>query len=469
MYYFFTKLLFFLIFVLFFSSCQQLSEKSTDLPEIKERGQLTAITSYSPISYFIYHGEPMGYEYELLQMFEEHLGIPVEIKLAKDFGEMIEMLEEGEGDMIAYNLTVTSERRERLGFSNHLNITRQVLVQRKPDNWQRMKLHEIENELIRSPIELADQTVHVRKGSAYVERLENLSREIGEDINVIEMPPDVTTEELITFVAEDSIDLTVADENIAKIQSAYYRGLDIETPVSLLQQTAWAVRQSSPMLLEAINEWLAEAQREADYYVIYNKYFENPRAFRDRYASEYFPIRGDIISPYDSLLKKGAENLGWDWRKLAALTYRESQFRPQARSWAGAAGLMQLMPRTARSFGADNPYDPEQNIKAGVRFLIWLEEYWEERIEDEEERKKFIIASYNVGQGHVQDARRLAEEYDADPNVWDDNVERFMLKKSNPEYFNKDIVQYGYATGLEPVTYVEAIYDLYEHYKKFVE
>ncbi len=469
MYYFFTKLLFFLIFVLFFSSCQQLSEKNTDLPEIKERGQLTAITSYSPISYFIYHGEPMGYEYELLQMFEEHLGIPVEIKLAKDFGEMIEMLEEGEGDMIAYNLTVTSERRERLGFSNHLNITRQVLVQRKPDNWQRMKLHEIENELIRSPIELADQTVHVRKGSAYVERLENLSREIGEDINVIEMPPDVTTEELITFVAEDSIDLTVADENIAKIQSAYYRGLDIETPVSLLQQTAWAVRQSSPMLLEAINEWLAEAQREADYYVIYNKYFENPRAFRDRYASEYFPIRGDIISPYDSLLKKGAENLGWDWRKLAALTYRESQFRPQARSWAGAAGLMQLMPRTARSFGADNPYDPEQNIKAGVRFLIWLEEYWEERIEDEEERKKFIIASYNVGQGHVQDARRLAEEYDADPNVWDDNVERFMLKKSNPEYFNKDIVQYGYATGLEPVTYVEAIYDLYEHYKKFVE
>ncbi len=444
-------------------------ERKDDFPEIRERGKIIAITSYSPISYFIYHGEPMGYEYELLQMLGEHLNMPVDIKLARDFEEMMEMLEKGEGDLIAYGLTVTSERRKRLAFTEPMNVTRQVLVQRKPKNWRRMRLHEIENLLIRSPLELGGQTIHVRRGSAYVSRLRNLALEIGQDINIVEAPGDVTTEELIHLVAQDSIALTVSDENIAQIQSAYYQDLDIATPVSLPQQTAWAVRQTSPMLLDTINQWLTEAQNHADYYVIYNKYYKNRQAFRSRYASEYFPITGGTISPYDELLQEVAEEIGWDWRKLAALVYRESQFNPRARSWAGAVGLMQLMPRTAREFGAADPLNPEQNIRAGANFIQWLEEYWQRHIEDEEERMRFVMASYNVGHGHVQDARRLAEAFDADPNIWEGNVERFMLKKSNPEYYNLEIVNFGYATGLEPVTYVKTIFNLFEHYQKFVD
>ncbi len=461
-----------LFFLFFFSGCEQVMEKrdkKDDFPEIRERGKITAITSYSPISYFIYHGEPMGYEYELLQILGEHLDMPVDIKLARDFEEMIEMLEQGEGDLIAYGLTVTSERRERLAFTEPLNVTRQVLVQRKPENWRRMRLHEIENMLIRSPLELGGQTIHVRRGSAYLSRLRNLALEIGQEINIVEAAAELTTEDLIHLVANDSIALTVADENIAQLQSAYYRDIDIATPVSLPQQTAWAVRHSSPALLDTINHWLSEAQNHADYYVIYNKYYKNRQAFRSRYASEFFPITGGTISPYDEQLKEEAERIGWDWRMLAALIYRESQFKPRARSWAGAVGLMQLMPRTAREFGAADPYDPEQNIRGGVNFIQWLQDYWEKHIEEEDERLKFVMASYNVGHGHVQDARRLAEAFDADPNVWEDNVERFMLKKSNPEYYNLDIVNFGYATGLEPVTYVETIFNLYEHYQKFVD
>ncbi len=444
-------------------------EEGIDLPEIRERGELVAITSYSPVSYFIYRGEPMGYEYELLQMLSDHLDLPVNITLARDIGEMIEMLENGEGDLIAYNLTITANRRERVEFTVPLNVTQQVLVQRKPDDWRQMKLHEIENEMIRSALDLEGKKVYVRRGSAYVTRLEHLSREIGGEIEIIEAPQDVTTEELIRQVAEGEIEYTISDENIAQINAAYYRNIDIETPVSLPQQTAWALRSTSPKLLETINEWLLDAQNDTDYYVIYNKYYENRRAFSTRYASEYFPITGGSISPYDDILREQSELLGWDWRKLAALMYQESQFRPRARSWAGAVGLMQLMPRTAREFGAVDPYDPEQNIAAGVNFLVWLENYWKEHIEDDEERMKFVIASYNVGQGHVQDARRLAEQHDADPDVWDDNVERFMLKKSNPDYYNAEVVNFGYASGIEPVTYVENIYNLYDHYKKFVE
>jgi membrane-bound lytic murein transglycosylase F len=453
--------------VLLLYGCRE--SEQIDVDEIRERGSLVAITGYSPVSYFIYRGQPMGYEYDLLELLADHLDLQTDIILVRDLDEMIEMLNSGKADLIAYNLTITKERRDRIAFTNPLNITRQMLVQRKPENWRSMALHEIERELIRNPIELAGKNVHVRKASAYKTRLENLSREIGGEIIIVEAPSHVTTEDLIRMTAEGEIDCTVADENIARINQAYYQILDVATPVSLPQQTAWAVRFGSPRLLEAINAWLAEVQKTAEYYVIYNKYFENRRALRERYASDFFPTTGGAISAYDDLLREQAELLGWDWRMLAALIYRESQFRIRARSWAGAVGLMQLMPATALEFGAADPYDPVQNIRAGVQYLLWLREYWREIINDDAERINFILASYNVGIGHVQDARTLAALHDTNPNIWKDNVERLMLKKSNPDYYNMGEIHFGYARGEEPVLYVENVLSLYEHYKRFVE
>lgn len=456
----------------FLNSCDE-SRKAekhvADLPEILERGELIAITSYSPMSYFVYKGEVMGYEYELLQLYGDYLGLPVSIRLARDFDEMIDMLDRGEGDMIAYGLTITSERREKLAFTDPFNTTRQVLVQRKPEGWRRMMLHRIEQTLVRNPIDLAGDTVHVRRGSAYVSRLHNLSAEIGADIPVIEAGPGVTTEELISMVAEGQIKYTVSDENIASIQSAYYRDLDVATAISLPQQTAWALRPSSVLLQESLNAWMEEARDEVDFYVIYNKYFENRRAFRSRYASDYFLLAGGNISPYDELFRAHAARIGWDWRLLAALAFQESRFDPDAKSWAGAVGLMQLMPNTAEEFGANDPYNPVQNISAGAAYISWLDDYWKKHIEDPEERLHFVIASYNTGQGHVQDARRLTAAHGENPDVWHGQVEQYMLKKSNPEYFNMEEVRYGYASGIEPVNYVNNIFEVYYHYKLFVE
>jgi membrane-bound lytic murein transglycosylase F len=343
----------------------------------------------------------------------------IEIVIARDLDEMFALLGSGEGDLIALGLTITAERRQKLNFTKALNVTHQVLVQRKPDNWRQMKLHEIENMMMRSPFDLDGETLVVRRASAYVDRLKNLALESGLEINIEESQPGLTTEDLISMVASGEIALTVADENIAQIQSAYYSNLDISTPLSLPQQTGWAVRPESPLLLEAINEWLTEAQQQADYYVIYNKYYKNRQAFRSRYADGYSQLKKGVVSPYDEMIRKEATRLGWDWRLLAALIYRESEFRPDARSWAGAAGLMQLMPATARSFGVEDPYNPAESITAGVDLLLWLDKYWQQHISDEEERLIFVLASYNVGQGHVQDARRLAEAFDANPDIWE--------------------------------------------------
>lgn len=439
-----------------------------DLPDIRERGRLVALTGYSATSYFIYRGAPMGFEYELLTRLAEHLDLDLDIVVVRDLDRIFDYLNQGRGDIVAYNMTVTKSRLEKVAFTDHHTAIRQMLVQRLPDNWRQMKRHEIDDMLIKNPIDLIGRKVHVRKGSSYFHRLRNLSDEIGGDIDIVEVPGDVSTESLIERVATGEIEFTVADENVAQINAGYHSNIDIGTPVSLYQRIAWAVRNNSPELTAAINRWLAGLKRQPTFNVLYNKYHRNTRFFSQRVTSEFFSLTGNKISPYDSLIQAGAATLGWDWRLLASQIYQESQFDPKARSWAGAHGLMQLMPQTARQFGTTRRDDPVENIAAGVRYIQWLENYWS-AIPDSLQRVKFILASYNAGQGHVEDARNLARKFDRNPDVWDDQVAEFMLKKSQERYFNDPVVQFGYCRGEEPVNYVNEILERYNHYQKFVD
>lgn len=438
-----------------------------DLPQILERGKLVALTGYSATSYFIYRGEPMGFEYELLKLLAEDLGVDLEIVPVRNLDRIFSLLNEGKGDIVAYSMTITKARKRFVSFTDAHTLIRQVLVQRLPDNWHRMKRHEIERMLIRNVTDLIGKKVYVRKGSSYYHRLVHLSDEIGGDIDIVEVPGDVSTEELIAKVSRGEIDYTVADENLAQINATYYQNIDIETPISLPQRIAWAVRKNSPQLREAINRWLKRIKREPTFNVLYNKYHRNRRFFRQRVASEFSSLAGNKISPYDDLIKQEARKLGWDWRLLASQLYQESQFDPNARSWAGARGLMQVMPATARQMGLKRIHDPAENLAAGVRYLQWLQKRWEE-IPDSLDRIKFVLASYNVGLGHVEDARNLARKYGHDPNRWED-VAEFLLKKSKKKYFNDEVVQYGYCRGEEPVNYVTEILERYEHYKTFIE
>ncbi len=411
----------------------------------------------------------MGYEYELLTRLAKHLELELEIKVVHSIDKMMEMLNSGEGDLIAYNLTVTKERQKSIAFALHHTTTRQVLVQRKPENWRKMKLHEIDATLLHSPIELIGKEIHITAGSSYIGRLKNLSEEIGADLNIVEAPKNVSSENLIWQVASDSISYTVEDENIAKLLQFQYPIIDISMAISLPQRIAWGVRKKSPLLLKEINNWLTKLKKKTEYYVIYRKYFESRHSFKRRINSEYFSQTGGSISVYDDLIKEYSTSLDWDWRLLASLIYQESQFQPNKTSWAGAKGLMQLMPATAKQFGVVNIANVHQNVKAGVKYLNWLTKYWKNEITDSTERIKFVMASYNIGHGHIEDARRLAEKYGANHNIWNDNVEVYLLKKSDPKYHNDPVVRNGYSRGTETVKYVREIFDRYEHYKQFIE
>jgi len=185
-------------------------------------------------------------------------------------------------------------------------------------------------------------------------------------------------------------------------------------------------------------------------------------------TSDYFSLSSGKISAYDQAIKKYSDQIGWDWRLMASMIYQESRFDPNAESWAGAFGLMQLMPNTARRFGIERNSPPDQHIRAGAEFIQWLNDRFKDKIPDEQERIKFILASYNIGYGHIVDAMNLAEKYGKDPKVWDKNVDEFLMMKSNPKYYMDPVVKYGYCRGIETYHFVSEVLERYTDYKNII-
>ena len=223
-----------------------------------------------------------------------------------------------------------------------------------------------------------------------------------------------------------------------------------------------------PLLKQALNDWIDEHRDSGRWNTLYRTYFVDRGGYRERIETGYLTAETGALSDYDALLKEYAPTVGWDWRLLASQMYQESRFEPQARSWAGAQGLLQIMPATARELGVVDAYDPRDNIAGAVEYLEWLDEnYWRETIPDPAQRTRFILASYNVGAGHVMDAQRLTEANGGDKTVWKD-VAYWLLRKSKAEVYNRPEVRHGYCRGLEPVQYVERILDRYAHYEQFV-
>ena len=461
------------ILAAFISSCTNIPEPPTvisnsqiDLDSILKRGKLVAVTDFSSTNYFLYKGEPMGFTYELLREFTSYLGIDLEIITENNLENAYDLLKSGDADLLAIELTVSNDRRRELSFTEPIYETRQVLVQRKPKHWRSMTEDDLNRILIRNQLDLADRTIYVQEKSIHFDRLNTLAGEIGDSIHIIAVP--YPTEDLIKNVAEGEIEYTVCDENIARVNATYYSGIDVNTPVSFPQNIAWGVRrENSGQLLGELNTWIGTYRRTTGYALLYAKYFKNSRS-SNMVRSDYFSLNTGKISRWDNLIKQSSADIGWDWRLLASLVYQESRFDPEAESQAGAYGLMQVMPVTGEHFGINIYSSPVNNMKAGIHYINWLKSVFESRVSDENERMKFILASYNAGPGHVLDAMKLAEKNGQSPQEWDGNVAVWLLKKSEPEYFNDTVVKNGFFKGTESVNFVEQVLERYEHYKNIV-
>ncbi|NBC82104.1 MAG: transporter substrate-binding domain-containing protein [Bacteroidetes bacterium] len=462
-------LLFLFAVMLLFQGCNnkqngnnELSESTKDtIVSYRDKGKITAVTHYNSANYFIYKGKPMGFHYEMLKELTDFLGIPLEVKIEDDLNENFRSLQNNDIDLIATNLTITKPRKDVVDFTVPHSRVKQVLVQRMPHGWKQMNRKQREEQLIRNVVDLGGKRVYVQKNSSFVTRLENLSEEIGDTIYIVEV--DEEAEELISLVANGDINYTVCDENLAKANTGFYSNIDVQTPVSFDQNLAWAVKKGNEQLQNDINEWLIQFKRTKKYHVLYHKYFESSYVQNLR-KSDYYTFNTGKMSQFDKYIQAYSDEIGWDWRLLASMIYQESRFKANVKSWAGAYGLMQLMPATGKQFGVDSTSAPGEQIRAGVNFIKWLNDRFE-NIENEEERIKFILAAYNVGLGHVVDAQRLAEKNGKNPKVWDDNVDYYLLSKSKPEYYKDPDVKYGYCRGIEPYNYVKEVLERYNHYQ----
>jgi membrane-bound lytic murein transglycosylase F len=456
-----------------------------DFKSIKERGTLVVLAPYNSTTYFLYRGEPLGYEFELLRAFAEEHNLRLEMQVATDRNTLFNKLNTGEADIVAARLNPRPEDQAEVAFTNALYRTEPALVQQKapPDsaNITEPVKTEIKSEpttsgaddtlsiharLIEKPAQLAGEKVTLPQGSAYKKTLVELSDEISGDITVVEIGGATDDEALVAKVAKGDIEYTVVQDNLAELKEAHYTNIKIRPIVGASHKVAWAIRKNAAELQSELNRWIAEKKNGTLFDRLYKKYFTDRKSYKERVESEYLTSVTGKLCKYDPLLKRYAPELNWDWRLLASQTFQESRFKPEARSWAGASGLLQLMPATAREYGVKNSQDPEDNVRGAVKFLNWLTKYWA-KIPDEAERLKFILASFNCGAGHVEDAQRLTSKYGGNPEVWND-VAYWLLQLSKSQYSTDPVVKYGFCRGIEPVTYVTRILERFNHYKQFV-
>ncbi|MBD5171438.1 MAG: transglycosylase SLT domain-containing protein [Bacteroidales bacterium] len=421
---------------------------------------LRAVTLYSPMSYFHYRDEVMGYDYNLLTDFVQSHGLVLDLKVAPSLNKAIQMLDSGLVDLIAYEVPVTAEYKQHATPCGPEWISSQVLVQRTDSDSP-----------VRDVTDLIGKEVWVEPDSKYQHRLENLNDELGGGIIIKTINRDtLITEDAIEMVSRGEIDLTVVGSDIARVNKTYYNDIDVSVEVSFGQRSRWAVSVNRPWLGDSITTWFNSNVTRTRNDALLKKYFQIAKQLPVN-VEETIDFSDGIISQYDDLFKKYAAEIGWDWRLLAAQGWVESQFRNEVVSWAGARGIMQIMPRTARSFGTDpeDLTDPETSIRIAAELIKSLDEVLVKAIPDKTERRKFVTAAYNSGQAHILDAIALAKKYDYDPQIWEGNVSEALLMKTKPEYYRDPVVKYGYFRGQQTTSYVEKVFDFYNRAKKAIK
>ena len=406
-----------------------------DYAEIKNTGILRVITSYSSSTYFLHRGIQAGFEYELIKNFAKEHELALEVIIIGENENPYDLLNSGEGDLIAASYTITEERKEVVDFTRPYNLVDQIIV--------------LSEELGQEPESITDLSsipITVRRNSSYYVKLKEL-QDKGFDLTINVVSDDMDTEALLFQVANGTYSATVADDNFFQASNKYMDGL-VKGPMIAENDTiAWAVRKNAPDLITKFNKYLYKhfrfnnegvPKRSAFLNVLRKKYFEGSTPVADYFTPDIEVQRFGGISPYDSLLQTVASEFDLDWVMLTSIAAQESKFDPNSESWAGAVGIMQVLPRFSE-IPLESLYDPEINIREGARILKEQMDHYSYM--DSTSQWQFALATYNAGPGHVADARRLAIDHNDDPNEWE-SVSKALLRLMQRKYYQH--ARYGF-------------------------
>jgi membrane-bound lytic murein transglycosylase F len=436
------------------------------LEKILYNKELRVVLDYNSINYFIYKGEPHGFQYDLLKEFCADNNLKLKISVSNDINHSVNGLVNDEFDLVAKSLLATHASSAFVDFTQPLLKSKIVLVQRKNPNSAYPMVKTATPSFVKSRSDLMRRDVHVSANSSLGQSLIKLSRDLGNTITIVEDSL-LGTEQLIAKVAKGDISYTVCKENTSELLKHYYPNLDFSTTIAYDMEFSWMVRKNSPKWKYYLDNWIVSFKQTDRYDEIVDRYDSGQlrKSFKEK---EFNSIIGGKLSIYDDVIKEVAMTFEFDWRLITSVILKESQFDADAESGKGALGLMQLMPLTAKLFDVFDPSEPRENIRGGVAYLAYLDDLFVPIITDENERLKFVLAAYNAGIGHVMDARRLAMKYNHDPSVWEGSVDYFLQKKSEPGFYNDPVVEHGYCKGRESIHFVEKVLERFSHYQNII-
>ena len=435
------KLALFFLSIILCASIAGCYNPNDTLRKIKNRGQLVVITDNSAHGFYLYQDQQMGFEYQLAKAFADFLNIELTI-ITPGWGKMFDILLSGKGDLIASSLTKTARRKNRVAFSEeYMPVQQQVIIRKGFRGLKKLS-------------DLNGKTVHIRKNTSYHERLVELKKS-GLNIHLA-LYENTPTEELLRQVQNNEIKITIADSNIFRLNRRYYPDLRIAFPISEHQSIGWAVKKHDIRLIKKINQFFNIIKKDGTFAQIYNKYYAGTEMFDYVDIKKFHNRLKTRLPAYKRIIEEESKKYNFDWRLIAAVIYQESQFNPNAISYTGVRGLMQLTLPTADEMGISNRLNPEESIKGGIKYLHKLYNQFENL--DPDEKLKFALGSYNVGFGHVKDARNIALQKGLDTNKWS-SLEKTLPLLRYREYYEKS--NFGYARGTEPIRYVNRILTYY--------
>ena len=422
------------------------AEEPSTLERVKAEGVLRVITRNSPATYFQDRNGETGFEYELVKRFADDLGLELKIETADNLDELFASLNKPSGPVLAAAGLVKSDgRQQHARFSlPYLEVTPQVIYR----NGQQRPTR---------PDDLLGKRILVLKGSSHAEQLAALKLQLP--ALAYEESAAVEVVDLLRMVDEGQIDLTLVDSNELAMNQVYFSNVRVAFDLGDAQNLAWATAPGEDRsLLDEMNAFIERAQKNGSLQRLKDRYYGHVDVLGYVGAYTFAKHLQQRLPRYEKFFREAAQTNQVDWRLLAAMGYQESLWQPTATSKTGVRGLMMLTLRTAQAMGVSDRLDPKQSIEGGAKYIVYVKNLLPESIQ-EPDRTWFALAAYNVGGGHLEDARKLTEAEGLDPNKWLD-VQKILPRLAQKQWYSK--TRYGYARGGEPVHFVRNIRRYYD-------
>ena len=407
--------------------------------KIKNKKELTVLIRNSPSVYYVGVDGPTGFEYDLVKAIADSLEMQLNLKILYNVHDILNAIDDGEADLAASAITITTKRKKQYLFTNPYQTVQQMVIYKRGHDY---------------PKDIADLSnfqIVVSKNSSYDQRLKALKKEYPD--LTWETTDELSTEQILQQVWEGIVECTIADNNLFAINRRYFPGLKSAIPISEDQSLGFVINKKNKLLLKYINLWLDDFEKQKQMAMLRDRYYGHINIFNYVDISSFHKRIDTRLSKYENLFKKAGQKNDIPWKLLAAQAYQESQWNPEAVSPTGVRGIMMLTKRTAESLGISNRLNPSASILGGAKYLKRLEKIVPENFIDED-KMFYSLAAYNVGMGHMQDAEDLAEKLGYNNNTWE-GLKKALPLLSNKRYYKT--LKYGYARGTEPVRYINRI------------